>query len=47
MIKIKKLFHRDNYQIGLFFGFEEDLKSKARSIGARWSQTNLFGIHEK
>jgi len=40
MIQIKKLFHRDHYQIGLFFGFDEELKNKARSIGARWSQTN-------
>jgi site-specific recombinase XerD len=40
MIQIKKLFHRDYYQIGLFFGFDDELKKKARSIGARWSQTN-------
>lgn len=40
MVQIKKLFHRDHYQIGLFFGFDEELKNKARSIGARWSQTN-------
>jgi site-specific recombinase XerD len=40
MIQIKKLFHRDHYQIGLFFGFDEELKNKARKIGARWSQTN-------
>jgi hypothetical protein len=24
----------------LFFGFEEELKIKAKSIGARWSQTH-------
>jgi len=37
MIQIKKLFHRNNYQIGLFFGFDEELKNKAPSIGAPWS----------
>jgi site-specific recombinase XerD len=40
MLQIKKLFHRDNYQIGMFFGFDDELKNKARKIGARWSQTN-------
>ena len=40
MIQIRKFYHRDNFQIGLYFGFEDELKQKARSIGARWSQTN-------
>jgi site-specific recombinase XerD len=40
MVQLRKIFHRGNDQIGIFFGFDEDLKSKARSIGARWSQTN-------
>ncbi len=40
MIQIRKLYHRGDYQIGLHFGFDENLKQKARSIGARWSQTH-------
>jgi len=39
MIQIRKLYHKGNDQIGIYFGFEEALKEKARSIGARWSQT--------
>lgn len=39
MVKIKKFFHRDAYQIGLYFGFDDILKQKARSIGAKWSTT--------
>lgn len=40
MVQLKKLFHRDHFQIGIYFGFDDDLKQKARSIGARWSQTH-------
>lgn len=40
MVVIRKIYHHDAFQIGLFFGFEEELKQKARSIGARWSQTH-------
>ena len=40
MVRIKKIYHRGNYQIGLFFGFDEELKIKAKSLGAQWSQTN-------
>ena len=40
MVQIRKLFHRGSEQIGIFFGFDEELKNKVRSIGARWSQTN-------
>jgi site-specific recombinase XerD len=40
MIQIRKFYHRGDYRIGLYFGFEDDLKQKARSIGALWSQTN-------
>lgn len=40
MIRIRKLFHNGNEQIGIFFGFDEELRSKAKSIGARWSQTH-------
>ena len=39
MIQIRKLFHNGSEQIGIFFGFDEGLKTKAKSIGARWSQT--------
>lgn len=40
MVQLRKLFHNGNDQIGIYFGFDENLKHKARSIGARWSQTN-------
>ena len=40
MIQVRKILHRENYQIGIYFGFDEELKNKAKSIGARWSQTN-------
>ncbi len=40
MVQLRKLFHNGNYQIGLFFGFDEELKNKAKAIGARWSQTH-------
>lgn len=39
MIQVRKIYHRENYQIGLFFDFDENLMHKAKSIGARWSQT--------
>ncbi len=40
MIQIRKLNHRGGFQIGIYFGFEAELKVKAKEIGARWSQTN-------
>ena len=40
MIELRKIYHRGDFQIGIFFGFEENLKVKARSIGAHWSQTH-------
>ena len=40
MVQLRKLFHNGNDQIGIYFGFDEKLKNKARSIGARWSQTH-------
>ena len=40
MLQLRKIHHRGNFQIGLFFGFDEDLKAKAKSIGALWSQTH-------
>jgi site-specific recombinase XerD len=40
MVQLRKIYHRENYQIGIVFGFDDDLKSKVRKIGARWSQTH-------
>jgi len=40
MVQLRKIFHNGNDQIGIYFGFDENLKNKARSIGACWSQTN-------
>lgn len=40
MIRLKKIFHRGEFQIGLFFGFDEELKIKAKRIGAVWSRTH-------
>jgi len=39
MLQLRKIYHRGNFQIGLFFGFDNDLISKAKSIGAHWSRT--------
>jgi len=40
MLQLRKLFHREGFQIGLFFDFDEELIKKAKKIGARWSKTN-------
>jgi len=40
MIRLKKIFHQGEFQIGLFFGFDGELKVKAKRIGAVWSQTH-------
>jgi site-specific recombinase XerD len=40
MVKVEKIFHKGNFQIAIYFGFSEELTSKARGIGASWSQTN-------
>lgn len=40
MVQVRKILHRGNFQIGIYFGFDEDLKMKAKSIGANWSHTN-------
>jgi site-specific recombinase XerD len=40
MLQLKKINHRGDFQIGLYFGFDEKLKAKARSLGATWSQTH-------
>ena len=39
MLQLKKIHHRGNLQIGLFFEFDNDLIDKAKSIGAHWSHT--------
>jgi len=39
MIQLRKIHHRGNFQIGIFMGFDENLKAKAKSIGALWSKT--------
>ena len=39
MVSVKKIWHHDQFQIGIGFGFDETLKQKARQIGANWSQT--------
>ena len=40
MIQLRKLFHNGNEQIGIYFGFDEELMNKTKSIGARWSKTH-------
>jgi len=40
MVQLRKLFHKGNDQIGIYFGFDEVLKIKAKSIGAQWSQSH-------
>ena len=39
MVTIEKIWHHDNFRIGIRFGFDENLKMKARQIGAKWSKT--------
>jgi len=39
MVQITKFYHRGGFQIGIYFGFDNELKQKVREIGARWSQT--------
>lgn len=40
MTRIQKIWHRDAYHIGIFFGFDEGLKHKAKQIGAIFSRTH-------
>ncbi|HAH23534.1 MAG TPA: hypothetical protein DCL77_07230 [Prolixibacteraceae bacterium] len=40
MVQLRKLFHKGNDQIGIYFGFDEGLKIKAKSIGAQWSHSH-------
>jgi integrase/recombinase XerD len=39
MVTLQKIRHRDALRIGIYFGFDEQLKQCAKNIGARWSQT--------
>jgi site-specific recombinase XerD len=39
MVSIQKIKHRDAFRIGIFFGFDDNLKQSAKDIGARWSQS--------
>jgi integrase/recombinase XerD len=38
-VSIQKIMHRDVWRIGIFFGFDENLRQSAKGIGAMWSQT--------
>jgi integrase/recombinase XerD len=40
MIQLRKIVHRENYQIGIFFEIDNELNVKAKSIGASWSKTH-------
>jgi len=40
MVQLRKIVHRENYQIGIYFGFDDELQNKAKSLGAVWSQTH-------
>jgi integrase/recombinase XerD len=39
-VQVRKIWHKGAFQIGIYFGFSDHLKQKARNIGARWSQTH-------
>jgi site-specific recombinase XerD len=39
MVSVQKIWHHNQFRIGISFGFDETLKQKARQIGATWSQT--------
>jgi site-specific recombinase XerD len=40
MITVQKIWHRNAYRIGIFFGFDDELKLRARQTGASWSPTH-------
>ena len=40
MVRLKKLFHRGAYRIGIFFDKNSDLMKKAKMCGGVWSQTH-------
>lgn len=39
MVTLQKIRHRDALRIGIYFGFDDLLKQRAKNIGARWSRT--------
>lgn len=39
MVELKKIFHRDAFQIGIYFGFNDEYQNRCKSIGAKWSRT--------
>jgi len=40
MVQLRKIVHHENYQIGIYFGFDDNLQNKAKSLGAVWSRTH-------
>ena len=40
MLQVQKIWHRDAYRIGIFFGFDEGLMQRAKQCGALWSRTH-------
>jgi len=40
LVTLQKIWHHNQFRIGIRFGFDETLKQKARQIGATWSQTH-------
>lgn len=39
MVSVKKIYHRNRYQIGIYFPVDEAIKQKCKELGAKWSQT--------
>ena len=39
MIQLKKIQHRGDYQIGIYFPINNDYMLKCKSLNATWSQT--------
>ena len=40
MPTIQTIWHRNAYRIGIFFGFDDELKLRAKQAGASWSRTH-------
>jgi len=40
MIQLRKIFHRGEYRIALYFPVNGELKNKVRKLGGTWSQTH-------
>jgi len=39
-VKIRRVFHRDKFRLGLFFPFSNALKQEAKTLGATYSKTH-------